>query len=359
MDRRNFILGAGVAAAGTALAAPAIAQGTRTLKLATPWPANLPGLSDSVARLVARIAAMTDGRIVIEPHTGGGLAPGFEEFAAAADGRADLYHGPDYYYAALHPALNFFTNTPFGFTPGEHVAWLRHGGGQMLWDRLSGGLGIKPLLAGNTGTQMAGWFKRPIETLADVRGLNFRMPGLGGEVWRRLGMNVVALPGNEILPALQDGRLDGADWIGPWNDLAFRLHEVASHYYFPTVLEGSATVTLGVNLGVWQSLSSADRAIFEIACEAEHQAMMAEFHHNNAVALGTLAGHGVTLHELSGDIVAALAEATPGVIADTAGDDPLANEIVASIRSARSTYRRWTEIGEGAFVDARAGTPDW
>jgi len=363
MDRRSFFRGAGVAtvaAAASALAAPAIAQDRRELRMATPWPAGLPGLESSVQRLVRRIGDMTDGRITIVPFTAGGLVPQLEEFAAASDGRADLFHGPDYYYAALSPALNFFANTPLGLTAIEHAAWLRFGGGQDLWDRHHARFGLKPLLAGNTGTQMAGWFKRPIETLADVRGLNFRMPGLGGEVWRRLGMNVVAMPGSQILAALEDGRLDGADWIGPWNDREFGLYRAASHYYFPSLAEGSATVSLGINAGVWESLSSADRAIFEIACEAEHQAMLAEFHYNNAIALTELTStHGVTIHDLPADIVAAVAEVAPAVIADTAGSDPLANEIVASITAARAPLRRWTEIGEGAYVDARAGTPEW
>ncbi|MCW5719064.1 MAG: TRAP transporter substrate-binding protein [Bauldia sp.] len=363
MDRRSFFRGAGiatVAAAASALAAPAIAQERRELRMATPWPAGLPGLDHSVNRLVRRISEMTDGRITVVPFNAGALVPALEEFAAASDGRADLFHGPDYYYAAASPALNFFTNTPLGLTAIEHAAWLRFGGGQELWDRHHAQFGLKPLLAGNTGTQMAGWFKQPIESLAGIAGLNFRMPGLGGEVWRRLGMNVISLPGAEILAALQDGRLDGADWIGPWNDREFRLHEAASHYYSPSLAEGSATLGIGINSGVWQSLSGADRATFEIACEAEHQAMLAEFHHNNAVALEELtATHGVTVHALPPDIVAAIADATHGVIADTAGSDPLANEIVASIAAARRRLRRWTETGEGTYVAARAGTADW
>jgi TRAP-type mannitol/chloroaromatic compound transport system substrate-binding protein len=363
MDRRSFFRGAGiatVAAAASALAAPAIGQGRRELRMATPWPAGLPGLDASVQRLVRRIGAMSDGRIAVVPFAAGALVPQLGEFAAASAGDADLFHGPDYYYAARSPALNFFTNTPLGLTAIEHAAWLRFGGGQDLWDRHHAAFNLKPLLAGNTGTQMGGWFKRPIETLADLRGLNFRMPGLGGEVWRRLGMNVVSMPGSEILAALEDGRLDGADWIGPWNDREFGLYRAASHYYFPSLAEGSATVSLGINLDVWESLSAADRAIFEIACEAEHQTMLAEFHYNNAIALGELTGaHGVTVHDVPAGIVAAIAEVTPGVIADTAGSDPLANEIVASIKAMRRPLRRWTGIGEGAYVDARAGTPEW
>lgn len=173
-------------------------------------------------------------------------------------------------------------------------------------------------------------------------------------------MNVISLPGAQILAALQDGRLDGTDWIGPWNDREFRLYEAASHYYFPSMAEGSATVALGINAGVWESLSASDQAIFEIACEAEHQTMLAEYHHNNAIALGELtASRGVTIHELPADIIAAIAEATPGVIADTAGSDPLANEIVASISTARRTLRRWTQARRGAYVGLRAATPDW
>lgn len=356
MDRRSFIRGAAGVGAG-ALAAPAIAQGRTELRLVMPWTPDFPGLASGAARFAERIAAITSGRITVTIFAGGQLVPALEEYAAVADGRADLYHAPDYYYSALHPALNFFTNAPLGMTATEFAAWLAFGEGQDLWDALARSLGVKPLLVGNTGAQMGGWFKAPVTKVADLAGRNFRMPGLGGEVWRRLGMNVITLPANQILGALADGRLDGADWVGPWNDQAIGIQEAAPYCYFPSLVEGCGAVALGVNAGVWDGLSEADKAAFRAAAQAEHDLMLAEYRYQSGIALTALRAGGVDIAPFPDDVLAAIAAVGPEVAAAAATDE-IGRRIHDSYYAARDSMRGWTEIGAGAYVAARATALD-
>ncbi|MCB1476433.1 MAG: TRAP transporter substrate-binding protein, partial [Rhodobiaceae bacterium] len=257
MDRRSFLTKAGLASgavAASALATPAISQGKMELKMVTTWPKNFPGLGTGAQRVADRITAMTEGRITVKLYAAGELVPPFESFDAVSQGTADMYHGADYYWQGKHKGFNFFTAVPLGLTANELDGWVNHGGGQALWDELAGGFNVKPLMAGNTGVQMGGWFAKEIKSLEDLKGLKFRMPGLGGEVLRQLGASVVALPGGEIFPALQSGAIDGTEWVGPWNDMAFGFYKVVKYYYWPGFHEPGSGLACGVNKGVWEKL---------------------------------------------------------------------------------------------------------
>lgn len=358
LNRRAFIKGAGLATAGaaaaaTTLATPAIAQGVTELKMVTSWPKNFPGLGTSAQRLADRITALSDGRIKVTVLAAGELVPAFGVHDAVEQGVADLYHAPDYYFTGKHAAFNYFTAAPLGLTFSEHTAWINFGGGQALWDELSGGFNVKPLLCGNTGTQMAGWFKREITGPEDLKGLNFRMPGLGAEVWRGLGMNVVNLPGGEIFPALEAGTIDGADWVGPWNDLAFGFYKVAPYYYYPSMVEGGAALCLGVNKGIWEGLSEADKALFSAAAAAENSWMYSDFTWNNGLALNALVNeHGVKLSAFPDSIIDEIGRIAPDVMASAATDD-IGQRVLASYTAARETTRRWSSIAEPAYNAAR------
>ncbi|GEQ98343.1 hypothetical protein JCM17844_19800 [Iodidimonas gelatinilytica] len=199
--------GLGAAATGAGLAAglvlsgqsknisrsgPALlGQASRTLRMVTTWPKNFPGLGTGAARLAQRISDVSGGTLAVQVYAAGELVPALSAFDAVSQGKADLYHGAEYYWQGRSPAFNFFAAVPMGLTASEMEAWIRFGGGQALWDRLSARFNIKPFIAGNTGVQMGGWFKRPVDTLEDFRGLRIRMPGLGGEVMQRLGATPV------------------------------------------------------------------------------------------------------------------------------------------------------------------------
>src|SRR5262245_2484988 len=153
MRRRDILAGAGSLATGaiSSFSAPAIAQGRRQLKMVTDWPEGSPGLQSSTDRLAQRITIASDGRIAIQVFPAGTLVRPFETFDAVAAGVADMYHSSEYYWEKKSPAFNFFAAVPFGFTAAELFAWVQYGGGQELWDALSGQFNVKPLLALNTG----------------------------------------------------------------------------------------------------------------------------------------------------------------------------------------------------------------
>src|SRR5215475_13165102 len=213
MRRRTILASSAPIAAGATLAfpAPAIAQTIRHLKLVTDWPARSPGLQASAERLAQSIRMATGGRIEIAVFPAGTLVRAFETFDAVGAGVADMYHSAEYYWEKKSSAFSFFAAVPFGLTAGELFAWIEYGGGQELWDALSARFNVKPLLSCNTGTQMGGWSTREINGPDGLKGLRYRMPGLGGEVFRRLGAIVVNVPGGEIIASIQSGALHASE----------------------------------------------------------------------------------------------------------------------------------------------------
>jgi TRAP-type mannitol/chloroaromatic compound transport system substrate-binding protein len=187
--------------------------------MVTSWPKGMPGLGMSAERIAQRALALSGGTLDIKVYAAGELVGAFEVFDAVATGSADLYHSADYYWQGKNPAYPFFTAVPFGMTAMEQMGWLDHGGGQALWEELAAGFGIVPMAAANTCHKAGGWFKREINSLADLKGLKMRIPGIGGEMIRRLGGAAVAMPGGEIYQALQSGVIDAAEFVGPWNDI--------------------------------------------------------------------------------------------------------------------------------------------
>ena len=354
MDRRSFLMGTGAVAAGTTLAAPAIAQGRKEWKMVTTWPKNFPGLGTGAQRAADRITKLTDGRVTVKLFAAGELVPAFESFDAVSNGTAELYHAPDYYFQGKHPAFPFFACVPMGLIYSEQNAWLMHGGGMELWNELSNQFNVKPFPCGNTGVQMGGWFRNEITSLDDLKGLKFRMPGLGGEALRQLGVNVIALPGGEIFQALQTGAIDGTEWVGPWNDLAFGFYRIAKNYYYPGFHEPAPTICCGVNMAAFNELSETDKAAVEAACIAEDSYMYAEFVAKNGQALNTLVNqHGVQLREFPEEVFNAFSTASAEVVEKVGDYDALSKKILDSYRKARKEYGAWTKISIQAYANAR------
>jgi len=263
--RRNFTIGAGLAAG--ALAAPGIARAqTQKWRMVTSWPKRLPGPGMSAERIAERIRALSGGRLDITVHAAGEIVPAFEVLGAVGNGVADIGHTASFYWQGKMPAAAFFTTVPFGLTPNEHVAWVDAGGGQALWDELYAPFGVKPFMGGNTGVCMGGWFRREIKSLADVRGLKLRTLGLGGEVYRRLGVTPQTTPPAEILVSLQSGVIDGAEFVGPGTDIALGLYRVASSYYYPGFNKPNGTGECILALKSWNALSDELKAIVTHAC---------------------------------------------------------------------------------------------
>lgn len=357
MKRRSFLSGAGTAAVAAAtLPAPAIASGKRRLQMVTTWPKNLPGLGISPERLSKRIAAMTDGEIEIKVLAAGEKVQALEAFDVVSGGGADAYNGAEYYWQGKSQAYNFFTAVPFGMTAGEINAWVYHGGGQELWDELAAQFNIKPFMSANTGVQMGGWFRREINTLEDLKGLRVRIPGLGGEVIRRLGAAAVTLPGDQIFQNLQSGAIDATEWVGPWNDLALGFYQVADYYYWPGFHEPGASLATGFNLDVWNSFTSSQQEAIKTACAAENDYTLAEFNYYNAISLRALVDeHGVKMRRFSPEIMSELKQVSSEVLEEAAASDELTGRVYASFKQALTAATGWTRISEQAFVEARSG----
>ncbi|PCJ71495.1 MAG: ABC transporter substrate-binding protein [Rhodobiaceae bacterium] len=355
MKRRSFLTGAGVAATAAAtLSAPAIANSTRRLKMVTTWPKNFPGLGVSAERLAARIKALTNEEIEIKVFGAGELVPALEAFDTVASGAADLYNGAEYYWQGKSVAYNFFTAVPFGMTANEINAWIYWGGGQKLWDELASGFNIKPFMSANTGVQMGGWFRKEINSLEDFKGLKIRMPGLGGEVMRRLGAAAVTLPGNEIYQALQAGTIDATEWVGPWNDVAFGFYQVAPYYYWPGFHEPGSALATGFNLDVWNSLTPFQQNAIETACMAENNYSLAEFNHFNATSLQTLvSAHGVKLREFTPEIMAGIKATSEAVLTEVVETDEITRRVYDSYKTSLEASRGWTHISDQAFTLSR------
>jgi len=358
MKRRDFLKNAATAgiagAAAATLAAPAIAQNVRELKMVTTWPKNFPGLGTSAQRLADNITAISGGALSVKVYAAGELVPPFESFDAVSNGTADMYHGAEYYWQGKSKAFNFFAAVPFGLTATEMNAWIHHGGGQQLWDELSSGFNIKPFMAGNTGVQMGGWYNKEINSLDDYKGLKIRMPGLGGEVLRRIGAAAVALPGGEIFPALQSGAIDATEWVGPWNDLAFGFYKVTKYYYYPGFHEPGTTLGSAMNLKVWESLSADHKAMVSTAMAAENSISLAEFNAKNGDALDTLRNeHGVELRKFDDTTLKAIGEASGSVVREAAESDEITKKVFNSFNDFRKKSIAWSKISDQAYWNAR------
>lgn len=371
LNRRRILKGAGLVGAAalttacsdggtqTASGGPAIITKKRDLKMVTTWPKNFPGLGTGADRLAKRIEALSDGAITIKSYAAGELVGGLEAFDAVSQGKADMYHGAEYYWQGKSPAFSFFSAVPMGMTAPEITSWVRFGGGQELWDELSAGFNVKPMLAGNSGTQMGGWFGKEINSIEDFQGLRIRMPGLGGEVMKRLGATPVTKAGGEIFQALSQGNIDATEWVGPWNDLAFGFYSIVKNYYYPGIHEPGTALALGLSLDLWNDMSAQEKSFVETAAAAENDIMLAEFNANNARALDTLINdHGVQLRRFSDDILKRLGTVSVEVVKEAADHDDLTRRVYESYSAARAGGMRWGEIAEQAFMSARKLSAD-
>jgi TRAP-type mannitol/chloroaromatic compound transport system substrate-binding protein len=359
MDRRSFIKKAGFVGAGasaaTTLAAPAIAQGGQTWRMVTTWPRNFPGLGVGAQRLADRITAASDGALTIQVYSAGELVPGLQSLDAVIEGSAEMSHGAAYYWQNKSTALSFFTGVPYGMTSRELTGWVRYLGGQEIWDEIYDQFGVQGFLSGDTGTQAGGWFRNELTGVADVQGLRFRTPGLGGQVWERLGASVTNLAAGEIFQALQSGTLDAAEFVGPYNDLALGFYQIAKNYYFPSFIEPGLATELVVDKAKYQELPTNLQAIIRDCCQAEYDAVAADFAANDPRALQTLINeHDVQVRQFPEEILQAGADAAKDIIQGLLdSSDPLTKRTAESFRDALAIVRQKTEGTDSLFVQAR------
>lgn len=356
MDRRSFLtkaaVGGATAAAASTLAAPLYAQGKRTLTLVTTWGRGLAGVHDAAQRCADMITAMTDGELTVDLKAAGELVGAFEVFDAVTSGQADMYHGADYYFVGQHPAYAFFTSVPMGMTAQELSNWYYHGGGMELHDELGQIFGLKSFLAGNTGAQAGGWFRKEIKGPEDFNGLKFRMPGLGGKALGKLGASVQNLPGGEVYQALASGAIDGTEWIGPWADEKAGFQEITKIYYTAGFHEPGAGLSLATNREVFESLTPAQQKIIEIAAGEANQWNLAQFLSNNSAALARLQSAGVKTLEFPDSVWDAFGKAAQEVHDENMGDE-FYKKVYDSYMASMKSSSAWIKLSDGTYTRQR------
>ena len=340
----------------TALAAPAVlrAQEKRSWRMVTSWPRNLPGPGVNAQRLADRITAASGGRISVTLHAAGEIVPALQVFDAVAGGAADLGHTASFYWTGKARAAVFFTTVPFGLTPLEHIAWIEHGGGQGLWDELYAPLGVKAFMAGSSGMQMGGWFKREIKSKADLQGLKLRAAGLAGDLFRALGATTLVLGVPDIYPALQSGTIDGVEFLGPSSDRAQGYYQQARFYYWPSFTKPNGTAECLIAKRVWDGLPPDLQRVVADACAVENQLTLSESDWRNAQALEALVKeNGVILRPWPRDLVDAAAVEAETLLKAFDAEAGVTQRIGRSYAEARQRLAGWSRVGARAFLEAR------
>ncbi len=367
MKRRDVLAGLGggaVALAGCAGETPrdsaartggAASSGeTFDWKMVTAWPPNFPGMGTSAAELAETITRCSGGRLKVRVYAAGELVPGDEVFNTVSAGNAEMGHGVSYYWKAQVEAAQFFGGIPFGMTPTESSAWLHFGGGLELWRELYEPFGVTVFAGGNTGAQMGGWFNREINSPEDLKGLKMRIPGLGGEVLRRAGGTSVLLLGGDIYTAMQTGSVDATEWVGPYNDVSFGLHEVARYYYYPGWHEPGAVLEVSINQQAWETLPEDLQGIVKSACGYVESRMGPEYSARNAQFLRQLRNEGkVEIRRFPDSVIKELRARSREVIDELVARDEKAARIHASYAAFQEQVGEWLDIGERAAIRAR------
>ena len=366
MDRRKFVAATGLAgvtglmaACGNQTESQAACDGQTTTesfewKMVTSWPRDFPGLGTGASRLAENINKLSNGRLKIKVYGGNELVPAFEVFDAVQQRTAEMGHSATYYWKGKAPAAQFFSGIPFGMTAQELNSWIYYGGGLELWQEVYAPHGLVPFLAGNSGPQMGGWFNREINSIADIQGLKMRIPGPGGEILKRAGGTPTNIPGAELFTALQTGTIDAAEWIGPYNDLAFGLFRAAKYYYSPGWQEPGSGLECMINQSAWDSLPPDLQAIVKVACQAAVMDSLSDFTYNNGVALQNLVNeHGVELRRFPDEVLNQLSAISDEFMRELAAETELTGRIYASYQAFTDIVRPWTAISEQALLNLR------
>jgi TRAP-type mannitol/chloroaromatic compound transport system substrate-binding protein len=353
VQRRSFVTG-GAAVTAAAVSAPAISQNRRKWRFVTAWPKNLPGLGTGAQYFVDAVNRAAGGRLTLELFAAGEIVPPFETLGAVASGTVEAGHSAPAYWKGKVAASGFLANFPFGLTAQEHNAWYYYGDGKALSDEVYDALGVKYFLAGNTGVQMGGWFKQPVNSVADLRNRKVRFIAMAGEVYKRLGATVVTLSGSEIVAALASGALDGLKWNNPYGEAAMGFWRYAKYYYHPGWQDPTTSMDIMINKKEWDSLPNDLKAIVEYCAASANAAMLNEFTANNAPHLEVFVKkHGVILSQFPDSLLIEFANATGEVVSALANEDPLSRKVFQSMLKWRGQQTTWTNMSERSFMIAR------
>ncbi|MBK1660004.1 TRAP transporter substrate-binding protein [Paracraurococcus ruber] len=351
MNRRN-ILGAAAAAAPAALAAPALAQTQNPeirWRLQSSFPRNLDILFFGAEQISKRVAELTDNRFRITAFPAGEIAPALQVLDAVSGGTIECGQTPLYWYIGKDPSLTFFTSIPFGGNYRQQGAWMKRGGGNELCAEVLKEYNLVGFPFGDTGVQMGGWFRNEIRSLQDVNGLKFRIAGMGGRVFQRMGAVPQLIAGSDIYPSLERGVIDAAEWVGPYDDEKLGFHRVARFYYAPGFWEPCARGHFLVNQRAWDPLPDAYKAAIQVACAEVELEMMARYDQANPLALRRLVAQGAQLRAWPREVMQAAWRETNGLFEETAAQNARFKRIWEAYRPFRDDQFQWFRIAENAY----------
>ncbi len=361
MQRRKFL----TAGAGLAAAVPALSQAQSAALPAIKWrltssfPKSLDTIFGSADTIAKRVLSATGGKFVIQVFAAGEIVPGPQALDAVKDGTVECCHTAPYYYFGKDPTFAFGTAMPFGMNSRQQNAWMYHGGGLALMREFYKDYNIINFPAGSTGAQMGGWFRKEIKTVADLKGLKFRIAGLAGRVLSKLGVVPQQITGADIYPALEKGTIDAAEWVGPYDDEKLGFNKIAKYYYYPGWWEGGPELDLFVNIKQWEALPPEFKSILESACAEANVDMLAKYDALNPAALKRLVQNGVQLRPFSKDILNACYRAANEVFDEESAKNPKFKKIYDAWKSFRDDQILWFRVAEQNFDNfmATAGTP--
>ncbi|GBD06806.1 Monocarboxylate 2-oxoacid-binding periplasmic protein [bacterium HR21] len=323
-------------------------------RLATSWPPNFPVFEEGPRRLAERLEKMSGGRFTLEVDSAGKHKAPFGVFDMVRNGTYQMGHTAAYYWKGKEVVMSLFTTVPFGMNVLEQYAWFFYGGGMELMQEVFGKHGLLSFLAGNTGVQMGGWFRREIRSVQDFRGLKVRIPGLGGEVLARLGAEPIILPAGELYTALEKRVIDAVEWVSPAIDLMMGFQEIAEYYYLGWH-EPAAELQYLVNKRSFEELPPEFQAMLVTAMHETALETTAEFFARNVEgleALRTKYPH-VKILRFPDEVVAALKQHTRQLLQEYAARDPLFRRVWESQQRFLERARRWTEISEQYYFTIR------
>ena len=351
MKRRDFIKTAAVGAAGSAIAMPAIAQSAPEVRwrMTSSFPKSLDTLFGGGEAFCKFVSEATDGKFQIQIFAGGEIVPGLQAIDATQNGTVEACQTSLYYFVGKDPTFCFGAAVPFGMNARQQAAWFMHGGGNELMNEFLATYSVVGFPGGNTGTQMGGWFRKEVKTVADLQGLKMRIAGLAGQVIAKLGVVPQQLAGGDIYPALEKGTIDATEWVGPYDDEKLGFNKVAPFYYYPAWWEGGTTFHYCFNQKKWAELPKAYQAILKAACAQGFMDITARYDSRNPAALKRLVQSGTQLRPFSNEIMDASYKAAVELYAEIGAKNPAFKKIHDAHMAFRGDAYLWWQVAELGF----------
>ena len=351
MDRRSIMKHAGLVGVLAAGIAPAAhAQTAVRWRMASSFPKSLDTIFGSGEMFAKTVKALSGGKFEVSVHAGGELMPAFGVVDALQNGTVEMAQTAPYYFTGKDPIFAFGCAVPFGLTARQMDAWMEHGNGRKLMDAFYANYNIKSMSAGNTGTQMGGWYRKEIKTVADLKGLKMRLGGgLFGEAMQKLGVVAQNMPAGDVYQALEKGTLDAVEFVGPYDDEKLGFNKVAPYYYYPGWWEGGAELEFFINTKAYAALSPEFQAIVDAATVVAARDMTAKYDAMNPIALKKLVGAKTQLKPFSKEIMDAGFKASMEVFAEHEAKSPEFKKIHQDMRTFQRDQLLWARYSELRF----------